>query len=519
MTASTSCGHPPADFTAVPGAPGGHGWAGAAARAIGWCLMLLVALLGSRLLDRPLDYDEAIYLNIAKAISRTGLPYYSCREDLGRYALFVDSPPLVTLFAASTQRLWPYAVRPSRALHMALFLAPLFYLVWHIGCREYGRWPACFSLLVLLGNPLVLLYGSCIRLDVPLALFTLLALWAFCKAIGAERGRNGWSWIGAGALAAAVWTKYQAVCIPATILVYLGWLFFRGQHAALRRAWRPLGAMAVAGAAAAAGLYLYLYALPAPSTAYYQGGLAGNLSRFVAPAEAWTDTLWRLVCVGVIAALHLGWPGAAACAGALAGRARSGFAPMLVCLGAVTLLFNLAAFRLPGAGAWYLTPLLPALALLAGRAAAASLLHPQRVQAAVRIALIGACVFLPFRAFPVWDLLRLPEAPDPVKQVADYIGQHSDRRTAVLADSFAIEFYTDRPTAPLQFTSHEMVLKYLSAREPYRVEYVVVPQGWMDQPPATLSPIWRECRALLDRHFQTVPMHARGLVVYRRIGA
>jgi len=488
----------------------------AASRVAGFALLGLAVVFISGLLQRELDYDEAIYLNIAKAIGRTGLPYSSCREDLGQYQLFVDSPPLVTLVAAITQKLWPYTVLPSRVVHAAAFLLPLLVLVWHIGSREYGPWPACIALLTVLGNPLVLYYGTCIRLDVPLALFTLLALWAFYRASEDRTAASRWSLIAGGALGAAIWTKYQAVCIPFTILTYLAYTYLCGDREFLNRARAPLVAMTIAGLGAVLALYGYLYLVPSGDEAYYQGGVAGNLGRFMAPEESWRETLWRVASVVVIMGAHLSWPGLAVCFGAVAGRTTSRFTPLLVCLGVTTILFNLASFRLPGAGAWYLTPMLPAVALLIGRIVAASLDDPRRWLAVLVLASVAVLVVMPFRAFPVWKVARWTQEPSSDQRVADHIRQHSRPQSAVLADSCAIEFYSDRPTAPMQFTSSAAVLQYLASESPHQVLYVAVPRSWLQRPPPTLTPIWKQCRSLLKHSFQPVPKEFGRLVLFQR---
>jgi hypothetical protein len=187
---------------------------------------------------------------------------------------------------------------------------------------------------------------------------------------------------------------------------------------------------------------------------------------------------------------------------------------LLVLLGsyvAATILFNLAVFRLPGAGSSYLDCAVPCLAVLIG-------------PAAVRFVELGAtpwargCLAI---AAATAQLIDGPSAdydrprPNGSRVAAAYIAAHSDPAEGVLADTVAIEFYTGRPVRATPFTfPRELLLRSLDGSSPDRISFVVVTDGPMHR---NLDAIRTQWDALLARHFELAPVAAPGLKVYQRV--
>jgi 4-amino-4-deoxy-L-arabinose transferase-like glycosyltransferase len=521
-------------------------------------LVLVAAWLTWCLMHRELDFDEADYLNIAGAISRTGLPWCTEGSDLGHRQLFVTSPPLAMLVASVTQAAWPSQAFPSRLVHALLFSIPIFLLVWHITWKEHGPLPALAALLILIASPLVLYYGACVRPDSPLVLFSLLSLWCFYRATQPESHARLWSLAAACSLAAGVWAKFQSVCVPVAILMYLGCLLVRRDRATLKRAIRPLVAMGCAGVGALAALYVYLYVFPGPVDDYSFGGIRGSYKVLTAHSETWRQALRSYGWVATLGVIHLGWPLVPATVGALLGRPPSngqpnrdsqtsevcqtsevsgpsavspaeaasrghspadpGFAPLLVCFCLATVLFNLWVHTSPGAGSWYLAPMVPAIAILAGRCLAVALAETRPARAAALLVVVGAALALQWRDWPPWAV-PLPGAyANPPEQIGLYVRDHSPAGSGVLADTSAIEFYAERPTARMQFLAPEVVLRYLAGTGQCVVTHVVLRRYSTEKPPPNLAGVWQECRKLLAQDFQPVRLGLDGIQVFQRKG-
>ena len=191
---------------------------------------------------------------------------------------------------------------------------------------------------------------------------------------------------------------------------------------------------------------------------------------------------------------------------------------MLVCFCLATVLFNLWVHTSPGAGSWYLAPIVPAVAILAGRCLAVALAETRPARAALLLVVVGAALVLQLRDWPPWGV-PLPGAyANPPKQIGLYIRDHSPAGSGVLADTSAIEFYADRPTARVQFLAPEAVLRYLAGTGPCVVTHVVLRKYSTDSPPRNLARVWNECRKLLEQDFQPVPIGLDGIQVFQRKG-
>ena len=174
------------------------------------CSLVVVLMLGTfARMDRELNYDESIYLNISRAIGNTGFPFRTAFADDAKQKLFVTSPPLVMAVASATQAIWPSEEIPSRAIHILVFVVPIYVMVWYIARQEYGVSCSCFAIVALMGQLFFLREAAFVRLDVPLSLFSLAALWAYYRAISSETAALRWSLVGAACLAASVCAMSQ----------------------------------------------------------------------------------------------------------------------------------------------------------------------------------------------------------------------------------------------------------------------------------------------------------------------
>jgi hypothetical protein len=479
-------------------------------------LLLAAALLAFFSLDREVDFDEAYYLILARSIGRTGLPLVTAMDDLRSRQLFITSPPLVMAVAAVTEALWPGHPFPSRLVHVLVFTLPVYFLVWYIAWREYGPVPACFALVALLGSVNFLAHGCFVRLDVPLATCSLLSLW--CVHMAARPGARAtrWSLVAGLSLAAAVLAKYQAVCIPVAIGFYLGWLALRRDEPALSRMVRPLAFQVCGGLVALALLYGYFNFTPGSDVARYGGGVAGAMDRIGASAETPISPGLRLMAVGWLGLIFLGWGFLPAILGLLPGRADGRFAALMACYCVAVALFNLGAFRMPGAGGFYLLAMIPPLAILVGRAAAVVLepsRGPRTAPLVTAIVVLLGCQF--YQARP-W---RVPLAAKPVSryaQVARYVETTGPAGCGVLADCMAVEYFSDHPTGLMPYMAYPALRAYLAGEGSYPVGYVALRQSWLQQPPPALAPHWDEVLGLLRREFEPAPAGIDGIVLLAR---
>lgn len=487
-----------------------------AVRLLGYGLIVTAVWLTYCLMHRELDFDEADYLDIARTISRTGVPWITNGSDLQDRALFVTSPPLAMLVAAATQALHPSEEFASRLVHALLFSLPIYFLVWHITWRQYGPLPAVAALLAVLLSPLVLFYGACVRPDSPLTLFSLLSLWCFYQAAQPEGRRGLWSLLAAGALFAAVWAKYQSICVPAAIGLYLGYLWIGGDRAALKRTIRPLVAMGGAGVVALTALYVYFYVVPGPVDTYSFGGIWGSYQVLTGESQTWRQAWQSYRWVVTLGCFNLGWLILPASLAVLPSRAPSKFTGLLVCFCLATILFNLRVHTSPGAGAWYLAPMVPAMAILIGRCVAAALAETRPARMVAFWAAVGAALLLQLADHPPWAIPGPGAYTNPPRAVGWYIRDHSPEHAGVLADTSAIEFYADRPTSRLQFEEPDVILDYLAGTSPCLVTHVVLRRYSTARPPANLAGVWEQCRRLLKKHFRLVPLQIDGIQVFER---
>lgn len=175
------------------------------------------------------QYDEAIYLDVARSIRRTGLPLRTIDAD-GR--LLLDQTPL-----------YPYMVGALtvvmgdnlRLLRMVTVLAGLgtIALVFTIGHRIRGPEAALVGAILLALNPFFNLYSFFIRMELFLCFFLVLATFYLVKV---ENAGGYASTAAAGfSILAAVMFKVVAVTYWAAAILWVAWVA-AGRRARVRHA-------------------------------------------------------------------------------------------------------------------------------------------------------------------------------------------------------------------------------------------------------------------------------------------
>jgi hypothetical protein len=177
---------------------------------------------------------------------------------------------------------------------------------------------------------------------------------------------------------------------------------------------------------------------------------------------------------------------------------------------AATVAFNLTLFRLPGAGSSYLHSAVPALALLTGPAAVRIVELATTTAARALLASTAIAIQLADSPSSAYELPR----PNGSRVAAAYIAAHSPRTAGVLAETVAIEFYSDRPVRAVSFTfPRQLVLQSLEGTSGDDISYVVIDPN---SAPKNLDAIRQQWNTLVGEHFELVSAGAPGLHVYRR---
>jgi len=457
-----------------------------------------------------LTYDEAVYLRLARTIAETGLPWRRVYENFGEFRLFANSPPLVLYVASASQRLFPGNEIPARLVQFFVFVAPTYVAVWSVARSSFGPWEACASLVALLTLGSYVRDTTNVLLNIPLGLFALIALLAFYRAASSTRDARWWLAALAVTMALAVWTKYQAVVIPAAMVLYAAYAFAARGYTGVRSMRMPLLTATASGALASLALFGFYWAFT---------GRQGVASTFAANANRIdpTSLSGMQIAAAIIDTARESEQTLGAVALLLAAVAvwvETRHRGLLVVLGsyvAATLLFNLAVFRLPGAGAAYLDCAVPCLAVLIGPAAVRFVQLGATPSARSLLAAVAVAVQLIDGPSAEYEWPR----PNGSRVAAAYIAAHCNATDGVLADTVAVEFYTGRPVRAMAFTfPKELLLRSLDGTSHDRIAFVIVSDGPMHR---NLKAIQTQWDALLATYFELAPVAAPGLRVYQRV--
>jgi len=238
-----------------------------------------------------------------------------------------------------------------------------------------------------------------------------------------------------GALFAAVWTKYQAICLPVAVGFYLVYLACLRDKASLKRTIRPVAAMGVAGVLAVATLYAYFRFHAGLEWAELLGGITRNVNRVGAPPESFGAVLAATLAEGIhYLGDHLL---VVACLAMVPGKVPSRLAALLLCFCLATILFNLWAYRMPGGGSYYLNEMAPALAVLVGRPVAVALSWPQGLKRTVLLAAVVVLLGIQWEKKRPWNLVWPLGHENRVKAVAGYLKAHTREGDWLLAQDVA----------------------------------------------------------------------------------
>ena len=313
-----------------------------------------LGLLGR--LGADTTYDEAVYCGISRSLWAEG----RARTDDGvpGGAMFKDSPVAVPLLLAPAAGLLK-SLQSVRVAHWLLFVLPGLLILAVILSRA-GLVGMAAGFFLFLVNQYNISYATThVNLDQGLSAWGLIAVYCFVE--------RKWLGLGLFAMLLATLCKYQAVVVGATLLAHT--IFHRG-------AWKLLLLYGTVSAVAMLG-WLALVYYQDPSFLSYGFG------RFSVGSYPWEHYIgyravgMRLLSFTLIAAVGV-W--------------RNRQNPLIRCLAAylvLTLLFNVAAARMPGGMSYYLTPAYLPLAACGGFAFVGV-----RSRAAVLAAPVCLCVAL-----------------------------------------------------------------------------------------------------------------------------
>jgi len=382
-------------------------------------------------------------------------------------------------------------------------------MVWWVARVTFGAWAAFASLVVLLTNGSFVRATTHVLLNIPLGLFACVGLLAFYHASRSPPRRLSSLAVVALTTALAVWTKYQAVCVAAAVIAYVMYAVATRGYVGLRSMLLPLSAMVVSGATAVIMLFWFFWAFGGregltTTLTVNAGRISTGSMSMVGIARAVMGTARE--CERTLGAAVLLLGAFAVCVE----QRHRGLLVLLASYVAATVAFNLVLFRLPGAGSSYLDSAVPALALLAG--AAAVRMVELATTTAARALLASAAIVIQLADAPS-SPYEVPR-PNGSRVAAAYIAAHSPRTAGVLAETVAIEFYSERPVRAVSFTvPRDLILQSLDGTSGDDISYVVIESG---SAPKNLDAMQQQWSTLVGEHFELVSAGAPGLQVYRR---
>ena len=172
---------------------------------------------------------HADYTNPAWPASESFFPAYMGQWVFGERVITTWNDPASTLAWAR--------------LPMLLLTLVMGWVVYRYASDLGGPWAGLLSLTVFVTSPVFLTFGPLVLTDIPVALFSLLALWTF-TALWQEPSRRN-VWLFAAALAGAILSKFTGLILfPALLICGLStrWWPVAGQPASgpERKQWRRI---------------------------------------------------------------------------------------------------------------------------------------------------------------------------------------------------------------------------------------------------------------------------------------
>jgi hypothetical protein len=338
-----------------------------------WLWLASVAIVFGFLLlfaRAPLWYDEANYLALASAIRHVGYPiwFWNPQEPI----LFVNSPPGMLYFIGLLLNSVSSNPIVLRLIFAALFgLAPIIYLA----VRAFRRGESLFPISV------VALYASCsgiflmeliqLRFDLPLACLSCLLLAKFADLSGhpPDAAKRTASWVLVIVLSTLSYlTKYQAVCLTGALSLYIALKFF--SPARRSTPWLAYLGHLAGAALAIAMLALWSSMADQPSIhATVSDTIRWNIfDRIVGRPDligAVTELAVAAKKIMAISTIPLIFFFIACATRSIDWSDQ--FLKLCVLLTLVVIAFNLAVFRMPGAGGYYMLQAVIPLGYILGR--------------------------------------------------------------------------------------------------------------------------------------------------------
>ncbi len=190
-------------------------------------LIILLLFLSLQMLyayfDRAPDYDESVYLYVAKTIKATGLPY----RFFGADSPFLMHPPLFYYIVAGFLIILGSELFVAR-LVSTIFSLPIIILVYLIISKYKGKEMGLVSIFILAINPAFLYYSHSVYMEITLTFLSLMSIFLFLKG---EEEKKVKFFLGSGVfLGLSLITKYYSVILFLFFLLFFvikfKWTFF-----------------------------------------------------------------------------------------------------------------------------------------------------------------------------------------------------------------------------------------------------------------------------------------------------
>jgi len=192
-------------------------------------------------LDRAPDFDEAIYMDLARSIVRTGKIIASNYPP----TTFLIHPPLFYYLVSVSFALLGPGLETGRLVSTLMSVGNLAFVFYFLRRARGDRWAAAGTLLVAV-NPAFLYYGHSVYMEMTVAFWITAALWAYSRAgVGESLRWERWAGVFLGL---ACVTKYYAAILVAVMALATWSRDARGSAGRIRRLAALLTPVAVAGA-------------------------------------------------------------------------------------------------------------------------------------------------------------------------------------------------------------------------------------------------------------------------------
>jgi dolichyl-phosphate-mannose-protein mannosyltransferase len=191
-------------------------------------------------LDRAPDFDEAIYMDLARSIVRTGTVLTSNYPPRP----FLIHPPLFYYLVSLSFALLGPGLEAGRLVSTLMAVGNLGFVFAFLRRGRGARWAAAGTLLIAV-NPAFLYYGHSVYMEMTVAFWMTAALWAFSR-INAAEGLRWERWTGVF-LGLACLTKYYAGILVGVMAMVIILEWSRSWASRIRSLAALLGPVAIAG--------------------------------------------------------------------------------------------------------------------------------------------------------------------------------------------------------------------------------------------------------------------------------